>query len=290
MGLYVSTTGTSVDIPELGISITHPTTDRDLSYQFSAEDIRGAATLTATIRAGTLTWKKMLGGSVQPATDYDPDFVKIDGENSGLGIKGDREPIFSDLSSTGVLGSPFIASLAIVSTAASTSKVTLSGTYAGEHICPGDTFVILTGAAAGTYTIGQVPSSTEIIVVEPILDGTTASADVYHPSGAKLIGFNNTGTMLLSTDAEAAIIEADFHTAIRSATVANTSFTGDPKKYAITFTRQYINNQYTISFSGLDVRMWTWENKTRYGFTINSNANQALSMTMTWTAILVVTP
>ena len=97
MGLFVSTTGTTVDIPELGISITHPTTDRELSSQFDSEDIRNAGTLTSVIRSGTLVWRKTAGGSVQAATDYDADFVDVDSENTGPGLKADRVVTFKDL-------------------------------------------------------------------------------------------------------------------------------------------------------------------------------------------------
>ncbi len=70
MGLYVSTTGTNVSIPELGFTLVHPSTDYALSDQFSPEDLQNAETLTSVIRAGTLVWKKTSGGTAQVATDY----------------------------------------------------------------------------------------------------------------------------------------------------------------------------------------------------------------------------
>jgi hypothetical protein len=99
VGLYVSTTGTDVPIPELGFTLVHPATDWALSDQFSIEDIQLAATLTAVIRAGTLTWKKTAGGTVQPATDYDPDLLEADALNTGVGLKNDRLVAFKDLTS-----------------------------------------------------------------------------------------------------------------------------------------------------------------------------------------------
>jgi len=97
VGLFVSTTNASVDIPELGISIVHPTTDQDLSSQFDSEDIRNAGTLTSVIRAGTLVWRKTAGGAAQPSTDYDADFIDIENENTGPGNQTDRSPVFRDL-------------------------------------------------------------------------------------------------------------------------------------------------------------------------------------------------
>ena len=99
MGLYVSTTGTDVDIPELGISITHPTIDRDLTYQFNPEDIRNAENLTSAITSGLLSWKKTSLGSTESPSSYDPDFVDVENENTGSGYRGDRVVTFKDMKS-----------------------------------------------------------------------------------------------------------------------------------------------------------------------------------------------
>jgi len=78
MGLFVSTTGLDVNIPELGITITHPTTDFEVDAQFIDEEIKQATTLTTNIRSGDLVWKKTSGGSAETPTDYDPDYVEIE--------------------------------------------------------------------------------------------------------------------------------------------------------------------------------------------------------------------
>ena len=90
MGLFVSTTGTDVTIQELGVVIVHPTTDRDMGAQFSAEEIVRAVTLTSTIQAGTLVWRKVAAGAVQAAADYDPEFVEAEQEATGPGLYIDR--------------------------------------------------------------------------------------------------------------------------------------------------------------------------------------------------------
>lgn len=97
MGLYVSTTGTDVAIPELGFTLTHPSTDYALSDQFSAEDIRGAESLTTSIRSGSLVWKKTSGGTVQISTDYDPEYLEAERLNTGDGYQPDRVVLFKDL-------------------------------------------------------------------------------------------------------------------------------------------------------------------------------------------------
>ena len=175
MGLYVSTTGTDVSIPELGFTLTHPSTDYALSDQFSPEDLQGATSLTAAILAGSLTWKKTAGGAVQTPADYDPDLIEADNLNLGPGAQGDRLVSFKDLTS---------------------------------------------------------------------------------------------GTLK-----------------IKSGTVAPASFSGNPKKYAVTFSTAWGSTSYDVHITGTDVRSWSWESKTTSGFVINTNANQAPTGSVDWTAI-----
>jgi len=175
VGLYVSTTGTDVSIPELGFTLVHPSTDYDLSNQFSVEDIQGAATLTTVIRDGTLTWKKTSGGSTEVATDYDPDYLEADTLNTGAGAKGDRVVTFKDL----------------------------------------------TGGGFSPPKCGIVASG---------------------------------------------------------------SFTGTPRTAAVTFVTAFTDNNYTVVLSGADKRTWSSEDKTAAGFTINSNASQALTGSVYWIA------
>lgn len=173
MGLYVSTTGTDVGIPELGFTLTHPSIDYDLSAQFSAEDLQGASSLTAAILAGTLTWKKTSSGSTELAADYDPDYIESEILNTGTGAKADRVVTFKDLAA-------------------------------------------------------------------------------YEPP--------------------------------KSGIVPNSSFTGTPRTAAVTFVTAFSDNNYTVVLSGADKRTWSSENKSASGFTINSNANQALTGSVYWMA------
>jgi hypothetical protein len=106
MGLFVSTTGLNVAIPELGITIVDPTTDRNMGSQFSSDEIERAASLTTAIQAGTLVWRKVAAGAIQPAADYDSNFLEIDEENTGPGQLNDRVVTFKDLPAGSSLGSP----------------------------------------------------------------------------------------------------------------------------------------------------------------------------------------
>jgi len=69
----------------------------------------------------------------------------------------------------------------------------------------------------------------------------------------------------------------------KSGIVANTSFSGTPKKYNVVFSTPYIDANYTISIVGVDSRAWTVETITENGFTINANANQNLTGNVYWT-------
>lgn len=173
MGLYVSTTGTDVSIPELGFTLTDPSTDYALSDQFSDEELARAPSLTDAIRAGTLIWKKTSGGSAQPATDYDPDYLEIENMNTGPGLQADRAVTFKDLAA-------------------------ISAPKAGM--------------------------------------------------------------------------------------VLNTAFIGTPKTAAVVFGTAFPDNNYAVLISGTDIRAWSAESKTASGFTINANADQALTGYVYWSA------
>jgi hypothetical protein len=172
VGFFVSTASANVTIDELGIIFTHPTVDYDLGAQFSGPEIAKADSLTTAIRNGSLIWRKLAGGTIQPATDYDSQYWQAEEENTGVGKQDDRVVTFKDLG-------------------------------------------------------------------------------IYPKAGSVLAA----------------------------------SFSGNPKKAAVTFVTVQPDANYEIAISGTDARFYTWESKTVNGFTINTNANQALTATVNWTAV-----
>lgn len=71
----------------------------------------------------------------------------------------------------------------------------------------------------------------------------------------------------------------------KSGLSAGSSFTGNPKKLAITFSTPFADANYNISIMGDTARTWTYESKTAAGFTINANANTALTgAEISWSA------
>ena len=67
-----------------------------------------------------------------------------------------------------------------------------------------------------------------------------------------------------------------------SGRVLAVSFAGTPKKYVVVFATPYADALYSISLSGADSRLYTFESKTANGFTINTNADAAVAGEVLW--------
>lgn len=69
----------------------------------------------------------------------------------------------------------------------------------------------------------------------------------------------------------------------KSDVVSAGSFSGTPLTFAVFFTTAYLTNDYSVSVSSDDPRIWTVESKSASGFTINSNSSTALTGNVYWT-------
>jgi len=75
-------------------------------------------------------------------------------------------------------------------------------------------------------------------------------------------------------------------TTIKSGIVLSGSFSGNPKTYTVSFSAAYPDNNYSIELCGVDARSWTYsKNPSGVGFTINSNANTALTGEVSWRTV-----
>ena len=74
---------------------------------------------------------------------------------------------------------------------------------------------------------------------------------------------------------------------IKSNTVTAASFTGTPLTYTVIFTTPYPSTNYTITITGSDNRVFTYESKTINGFVINTNANTILTGNVDWQTISI---
>ncbi len=72
---------------------------------------------------------------------------------------------------------------------------------------------------------------------------------------------------------------------IKSGSVASGSFAGTPRTAAVTFTTAYPNTNYSITITGGNNRNYTYQSKATTGFTINTNANTALTADVDWQTI-----
>jgi hypothetical protein len=68
----------------------------------------------------------------------------------------------------------------------------------------------------------------------------------------------------------------------KSGVVTGVSFAGNPKTFAVIFAAPYADADYIISLSGVDSRLYTFETKSAAGFTINTNANTAVTGDVNW--------
>ena len=62
-------------------------------------------------------------------------------------------------------------------------------------------------------------------------------------------------------------------------------FSGTPLTYAVNLSAYYLTNDYGITITGEDARVWSVESKTTAGFTVNSNSSVALTGNVYWTLI-----
>jgi hypothetical protein len=177
-----------------------------------------------------------------------------------------------------------VAATAAVTTTLSVSSehtTIFTGTVVGQILKLGD---------ATTYQVGH------LYVVH---NSSSASVAVQNNPGTGLFSLqaNQRGTLILQNNSTAAgiwvyVIQAISNAAAgsllyKSGTIAAGSFTGTPRTSAVTFTTAFPSTNYTITVTGSDARQWSFSSKATSGFTINSNANGALSANVDWQAIAI---
>lgn len=136
MGLFVSTVSADVRIDDLGLLISHPTTDRDMS-NFTGEELARSIDLENAIRGGTLTWRETAGGTTRPAADYDRDYWDVMGESSGPGNADDRAVIEGLAKVHRLLMYPdeyVVANSTLTLTVVSHTHLRFTGTTAGQIV------------------------------------------------------------------------------------------------------------------------------------------------------------
>lgn len=119
---------------------------------------------------------------------------------------------------------------------------------------------------------------------------TTSSQTI---DGANSKSLNNNDSIEVVSDGSNWIIAAGTGTVTSSTTaksgiVSNTTWTGSPLNYQVTFTSAFPSTNYSVTVTGGDARVWTVESISTSGFIINSNSNTGLLYSAYWIATLNV--
>ena len=119
----------------------------------------------------------------------------------------------------------------------------------------------------------------------------TTSSQTIDGSNSKSLN-NNDGIEIIS-DGSNWIIAAGTGTVTSSTTaksgiVSNTTWTGTPLNYQVSFTSAFPSSNYSVTITGGDARSWTVESVTVNGFIVNSNSNTGLLYSTYWIATLNV--
>jgi hypothetical protein len=206
VALRVSTVNADVVLSDLGTTIVHPTINRVLTEEFSALDLKSSLQLTAAIHNGQLL---VDDGTFSIASDdYDPDAVLI----QQLGYKQDVLYVSEDeLRSKGDIAIySGVFPLSINSTAQASRNVYVpTARWITWELAPGDR-VVLTGVAAGSYTVASVTDQQNFIVVEPIVNSTYGDITAYHPAASTRIGVSTDSMSYITGDTlQEALISVD---------------------------------------------------------------------------------
>jgi len=146
-------------------------------------------------------------------------------------------------------------------------SVNISGFTSTDFYVTGGTF----NSGTNTLTLDRQNGSVSITGFT-----SSSSGDNYVTGGTY-----SSGTLTLDRQ-NGSVTVTGFTTGIKAGVVAGTSFSGNPKKYTVTFTSAYPNANYSITITGNVNRSFTWESKAANGFTINSNANTSFTEDVNW--------
>jgi len=134
-------------------------------------------------------------------------------------------------------------------------------------------------STAGRLGIGTVVPTTPLHAVGQLRLESYTNTTSFAGTAVGVLAFDATGSILtIATPGGGAL-------ATKAGSVANSSFTGNPRKTTVTFSAAFANTNYAITVTGEDARSWTIETKLAGSFIINTNSNAALTGTTYWQAI-----
>jgi len=177
----------------------------------------------------------------------------------------------------------YINSLGAIS---SSSQITITESQISDltHYTDTDTLdyinsvgVFSSSAQVDYGTIQNVPSG----IVSSSTQFTTLSAPF---TGSFTGSFTGDGSQVTGVVSASYASTGGSGLVTKAGSIANTSFTGNPRTATVTFSTAFGDTNYAVVVTGEDSRAWTIQSKGTSGFTVNSNAAQALSGNTYWTA------
>lgn len=169
--------------------------------------------------------------------------------------------------------------LTSAATANTTTSLTISSTVQQ----------VFTGSTSGQ--IVQLPDATTLSVGHSYVIWNESSVDITIQDAApasQLVlnpGHRAVITLLSNGSAAGSWAYAQIQKSVltlKSGSAASGSFSGTPRTASVTFTTAFANTNYSIVVTGSDARIFTVESKTTSGFTINTNAAEALTGDVFW--------
>lgn len=212
----VSTTSSSVFLLDLGTTIVHPTVNRDLSSEFSQDDLTNSKNLSDAIQDGYLTLKlssQDYGLIEVEATQYNPYSLL-----EQLLPSNEKEIFITEVElkskylETAIVEDTFPYQLS--STTAVTNILTsVNAKFQGWGADEGDVVGIFgTGITDGYFDIIEIISQKQLRTLQPLsTTNSVGTFSIFHKSGASRVGVNpNNFSLLTGSTAQALFEEIDF--------------------------------------------------------------------------------
>lgn len=152
----------------------------------------------------------------------------------------------------------------------------------------GNTYA-LTGVSINEFTLYFTDSEGQVFPIT-ITGGTLSSLVVEGNTIVNNISATtlNVETIILSgTNIENLYVKKGSLPQFKSGKVNKSLFSGQPYTYEVQFVSVLPDTDYTITVTGKDLRVWSIENESISGFTINTNSNAPLSNDTYWQLISI---
>jgi hypothetical protein len=183
---------------------------------------------------------------------------------------------------------------------ASYSLQSLSSSFAttASYVLNAVSSSFATNSLTASYYGGSVTSASYSTTASYVLNSvsssfaTTSLTASYYGGSVLSASYASTASYLLGTIASASYATTASYVIggggvssnVKGGYVSAVSFTGTPKITAVTFGTAFSDNDYSVTITGEDIRVWSIESKSSTGFTINTNSNVDLTNSVYWIA------